>query len=44
MRISTHTQTFLAEAAYAVPSSNGPKPVAERRTGDASALARRYAS
>jgi hypothetical protein len=44
MMISTHTQTFLAEAAYTVPSSNGSKPVAESRTGDASALARRYAS
>jgi hypothetical protein len=44
MLIPTHTQMFLAEAAYAVPCSNGSKPVAEWRTGDASALARRYAS
>jgi hypothetical protein len=44
MMISTHTQTFLAEAAYAVPSSNGRKPAVERRIGDASALARRHAS
>jgi hypothetical protein len=44
MMIPTHTQTFLAEAAYAVPSSNGLKPVAESRTGDASALARRHVS
>jgi hypothetical protein len=44
MPISTHTHTFLAEAAYAVPSSNRPKPAVECRTGDASALARRYAS
>jgi len=44
MLISIHTQTFLAEAAYAVPRSNGSKPVAEWRTGDASALARRHAS
>jgi len=44
MMISTHTQTFLAEAAYAVPSSNGPEPAVERRTGNASALARRHAS
>jgi len=44
MPISTHTHTFLAEAAYAVPSSNGWKSTVERRTGDASALARRHAS
>jgi len=44
MLISTHTQTFLAEAACAVPCSNGSKPAVERRTGDAPALARRYAS
>jgi hypothetical protein len=44
MLISTHTQTFLAEAASAVPCSNGWKPAVERRTGDASALARRHAS
>jgi hypothetical protein len=43
MMISTHTQMFLAEAAYAVPSSNGWKTAVERRTGDASALARRHA-
>jgi len=43
MLISTHTQTFLPEAASAVPFSNGPKPAVECRTGDASALARRYA-
>jgi hypothetical protein len=44
MQISTLSHRFLPEAAYAVPSSNGPKPVAERRIGDASALARRHAS
>jgi hypothetical protein len=44
MLMSPHTQTFLAEAACAVPSSNGFKPVAEWRTGDAPALVRRFAS
>ena len=44
MLMSTHTQTSLAEAAFAVPTSNGPKAAVERRTGDAPALARRYAS
>jgi hypothetical protein len=44
MLISTQTHMFLAEAAYAVPSSTGWKPAVERRTGDASALARRHAS
>jgi len=44
MLISTHTHMFIAEAAYAVPSSNGWKAAVERRTGNASALARRHAS
>jgi hypothetical protein len=44
MLMPKYIETFLAEAAHAVPSSNGWKPVAERRNGDASALARRHAS